>query len=86
MKKYNLTFGQRLLLPLLWLIWVTSDPDKRKTWHEVKKSMEPHVCRHTRPFYEHGYLWFNCDHEGCNVCTPDEHLGKYWSVRDQKHI
>lgn len=37
--KYKLTFWQKLELIPLGLMWLASDPDKRKPWHEVKKGL-----------------------------------------------
>lgn len=67
--KYNLTFWQRLSLPLIWLFWITEPVWKVKTWHEVKKGMEKHKHRYTKPFYEGRFLFHACEHEGCNMFT-----------------
>ena len=68
--KYNLTFRQKLYLPMMWLAWFGADPDKRKTWHEVKKGMEKHECDFIVPFTEGGYKYLKCGHEGCYTCEP----------------
>lgn len=70
MKKYKLTFWQRLSLIPIWLFWFTADKSERKSWHEVKKGMENHKCNFVKPFYEQGYKFMACNHEGCNMCEP----------------
>ncbi len=77
MKKYNLTFWQRLGLPLLWIFWASSDSQTKKTWHEVKKGMEKH--EHVfGPIYLHkGWKFRNCTHEGCNICTAMDDEGNW---------
>lgn len=67
--KYNLTIWQQLTLPFVWAMWSLADPTKRKTWHEVKKGMEPHTCIFTKRFEIEGYVFFECEHEGCNLCS-----------------
>lgn len=64
--RYNLTVLQKLLLPIVWIMWVTTDSHKRKTWHLVKKGMEPHVHRFTIPIPKTSLM--QCEHEGCNLC------------------
>lgn len=66
--KYNLTFWQKLELIPLKLMWLMSDKENRKSWHEVKKGMEPHEHKFTKPFTEKGYKFMQCEHEGCNLC------------------
>jgi hypothetical protein len=68
--KYNLTIGQRLLLPIIWLVWIGRPIEVRKTWHNVKKGMEKHMHNFVIPEMYKGYLFMNCDHEGCNMCKP----------------
>ncbi len=74
--KYNLTFWQKFFLPLIWLLWAATDPDKRRTWHEVKKGMEHHTCEWEELPYEveqqefYNYIWYKCKHEGCNTVHP----------------
>lgn len=51
-------------------MWASTEPDKRKTWHEVKKGMEKHEHKFTKPFTEQGYKLLQCEHEGCNLCEP----------------
>lgn len=70
MKKYNLTFWQRLELIPIGFLWLTADPSDRKTWHEVKKGMEKHECKFTKPFTKSGYRFMGCEHEGCTTCIP----------------
>lgn len=53
--KYNLTFWQRLELIPIFLFWIVADSDKRKSWHLVKKGMEKHECKFTKPYTEQGY-------------------------------
>lgn len=73
---YNLTFWQKVSLPLIWFFWVTAPPEKRKTWHLVKKGMERHTCEWEETPYQTEYLmydilkWYRCKHEGCNVVNP----------------
>lgn len=67
--KYNLTFRQKLSLPFTFLFWITTPKEKRKTWHEVKKGMEPHQHNFTIPILTHlPYKFLQCDHIGCNEC------------------
>lgn len=86
-QKYNLTFWQRFWLPVTWFTWkfLTSDNPadnawitvrKKKSWHEVKKGMEPHICRFTIPVKVDGFtnLLYGCEHDGCNLCNPPEYL------------
>jgi len=63
--KYNLNMMQRLSMPLRYLLWATMPKDQRKSWHEVKKGMEPHEHKFTVP--RPGGL-LRCEHEGCNLC------------------
>ena len=69
MKKYNLTFWQRLELPFLFFFWMFTPKEDRKTWHHVKKGMEKHICDFSVPITEYGpkYKVFRCSHEGCNM-------------------
>jgi hypothetical protein len=68
-KRYNLTFWQWFFLPLLWVIWAGREPEKRKSWHLVKKGMEKHEHKYTIHSTEHkGYM--NCEHEGCVMIAP----------------
>lgn len=69
-EKYNLTFWQRLELIPIWLMWIAADPEKRKTWHLVKKGMEKHTCNFVNPITHRGYKFMECDHPGCNTCDP----------------
>lgn len=39
-KKYNLTFWQKLELPILYLMWLSYPENERKKWHQVKKGMD----------------------------------------------
>lgn len=63
--KYELTRWQRIILPLIWILWATHDPTTRKTWHEVKKGMERH--EHTFTIMRPDGL-LKCSHEGCTLC------------------
>lgn len=63
MKKYNLTFWQRVSLIPIWFFWIGAE--KRKSWHEVKKGMEYHEHNFTIPGNEYGMDYLQCDHEGC---------------------
>jgi hypothetical protein len=69
--KYNLTFWQRLELIPMRLFWLVHPPEDRKTWHEVKKGMEQHKHKFTKPIVEQGYKFLQCEHEGCTLCEPD---------------
>lgn len=73
MKKYNLTFWQWIELYLfIRPMWTTYDPEKRKSWHEVKKGMEKHEHKFTIEVWTQGYRFLQCEHEGCRVChDPD---------------
>ena len=68
--KYNLGFWQKLQLPLLWIYWKLSVMENKKSWHEVKKGMEKHEHKFSKPFTEQGFKFLQCDHEGCNLCEP----------------
>lgn len=68
--KYKLTFWQRVELIPMRMMWFAADPDERKTWHEVKKGMEKHECKFTKPFSQGGYDFLYCEHEGCKTCEP----------------
>lgn len=70
MKKYNLTFSQRLLLIPVWFVWVQLPDKDRKTWHEVKKGMETHEHKYSILTIEEGRKYLKCNHEGCNLCEP----------------
>ncbi len=70
MKKYNLTFWQRLELIPMWFIWIQTDPSKRRSWHLIKKGMEKHEHKYTMSLYYKGYKFGKCEHEGCNTCEP----------------
>lgn len=69
MGKYNLTFWQRAGLPLLYIHWLMVPKNKRKSWHLVKKGMEPHKHNFTIPRKINGYVFYQCDHEGCTLLT-----------------
>ena len=69
---YNLTTGQKIWLPLLWLYWKFSTLENKKSWHEVKKGMEKHEHVYNKPFMLHDHWWLGCEHEGCNLCEYDE--------------
>lgn len=66
--KYNLTFWQKIQLIPIWFMWISTESNKRKTWHEVKKGMEKHEHKFTKPLTEHGYRVLQCEHEGCTLC------------------
>jgi hypothetical protein len=68
--KYKLTFWQKLELIPIWVLWASKEPHERKTWHEVKKGMEKHEHKFTKPFTQQGYKFLQCEHEGCNLCEP----------------
>lgn len=68
--RYNLTFVQRLVLPLLWLYWKLSVMENKKSWHEVKKGLEKHEHKFTIPYKAGGYKFLKCEHEGCYECDP----------------
>lgn len=71
--KYNLTFWQRVeLIPIAFLWFFHADRKSRKTWHEVKKGMEKHIHKYTIPNRQGKYLFYDCEHEGCNFTSPDE--------------
>lgn len=70
--KYNLTLFQRFCLIPIWLLWLFHDSKKRRTFHEVMKGMEPHEHKYTKPFFEHGYHFLQCEHEGCKLCEFDD--------------
>lgn len=72
MSKYKLTFWQRIGLVFIWPIWFLTPSDQRKSWHEVKKGMEHHVCKFTIQLVHYGKLWLKCEHEGCNVIEFDD--------------
>lgn len=65
---YNLTNWQRIRLPFISLYWSSIDPKDRKTWHEVKKSMEPHTHVYTKQFKKGPVTFAMCEHEGCTLC------------------
>lgn len=69
-RKYNLTFLQRIELIPIFILWICANNKNRKQWHEVKKGMEKHKHNFTKPFASQGYLFMQCDHEGCNLCEP----------------
>lgn len=74
MTNYKLTFWQRLELIPIWFMWITTDPNERKSWHLVKKGMEKHEHKFTIPITEaykgRAYRFLQCDHEGCTLCEP----------------
>jgi hypothetical protein len=73
--KYNLTFGQKLLLPIFYFYWLQEDSEKRKTWHEVKKGLEKHICDFSIPTDScKGYEFLKCSHEGCNFVKFKDEL------------
>jgi hypothetical protein len=74
MKKYNLTFWQRIELIPIWIMWITTDSKERKSWHLVKKGMEKHEHNFTIPSPYKGYMFYKCEHEGCNLSDPAEHF------------
>lgn len=69
---YNLTLWQWFCLIPIWLLWLFHDSKKRMTFHEVMKGMEPHEHKYTKPFFEHGYHFLQCEHEGCKLCEFDD--------------
>jgi len=69
---YNLTLWQWLCLIPIWILWLFYDSKKRMTFHEVMKGMEPHEHKYTKPFFEHGYHFLQCEHEGCKLCEFDD--------------
>jgi hypothetical protein len=71
--RYNLTFWQKLAMPFIYCLWKLYNSPTKKTWHEVKKSMETHRHRYTKP-YKYGLL--QCEHQGCYVCNDPEYLDK----------
>lgn len=78
MRKYNLTFWQRIELIFVFFLWITIPEEKRRTWHEVKKGAEKHDHNFTIPIAEINYWFLGCDHEGCNYCKPS------WENNDLK--
>lgn len=70
--KYNLTLFQWLELIPIGILWLFHDSKKRMTFHEVMKGMEPHEHKYTKPFFEHGYHFLQCEHEGCKLCEFDD--------------
>lgn len=75
--KYNLTFWQRIKLIPLWFMWFFhAEPEKRKSWHHVKKSMEKHEHKYTKyhPVLHRGrrFDFWDCEHEGCTFTNPDK--------------
>lgn len=82
MKKYNLTFWQWIELYLfIRPMWLAHDPEKRKTWHEVKKGMEKHIHNYTvyipHEYKGKTYDFWQCNHEGCLYVSPDKGLDKF---------
>jgi hypothetical protein len=69
--KYNLTFWQRVGLIPTWIMWVMTSKKDRKSWHEVKKGMEPHVCKFTIRYLYKGEVWYRCEHEGCKFAESE---------------
>lgn len=67
-KKYNLTFWQKVQLIPMRVMWLMTED--RKTWHEVKKGIEKHEHKFTKPFTFKGYSFLECEHEGCKLCEP----------------
>lgn len=63
--KYNLTFWQKVELIPMRLMWLMADPEKRKTWHNVKKGLEKHEHKFTKPYMGEFLM---CEHEGCTMC------------------
>jgi hypothetical protein len=72
--KYKLTFWQRLELIPVWFMWITTDKNKRKSWHALKKGSEKHehkfTVMHTEHYNGKHYHFMKCNHEGCNFCEP----------------
>lgn len=72
--KDKLTFWQKIWqkiqLHAIWLMWIKTDPNERKTWHEVKKGMEKHDHKFTKLVIYKGFGFMQCEHEGCNLCIP----------------
>ena len=66
--KYNLTFWQRLELIPVRILWLQADPDKRVSWHLLKKGMEKHKHNYVIPIREGSITLYKCDWEGCNQC------------------
>ena len=72
--KYSLTFWQRLTLPITWILWAGCDPTERKSWHHVKKGMEPHKHNFVLPA-DYDFL-LQCDHEGCTMCEDMQYMNE----------
>lgn len=68
--KYNLTLRQKLYLPILWVYWRFSTIKNKKSWHEVKKGMEHHEHKFTKPISLQNTKFLQCEHEGCCLCKP----------------
>lgn len=89
MKKetYNLSKIQKFFMPLFWFLWITQpvwgDTSKRKTWHELKKGMEPHTHKFTREFIEGGFTWYGCEHTGCSFVQPSREFLKPFKTGEQ---
>jgi hypothetical protein len=67
--KYKLTLWQRLELIPIWFLWYFhADRSQLKSWHEIKKGMEKHECKFTKPFSKGKYDFLECEHEGCKMC------------------
>lgn len=65
--KYKLTFFQRQELIPVWFMWITTDKDKRVSWHNLLKGSENHEHKFTKPYTQQGYKFLMCEHEGCNL-------------------
>jgi predicted solute-binding protein len=64
MKKYNLKWYQWMIIPIVFLFWLSIE--ERKPWHLVLKGMEPHKHKFTKPTDAKGI--YQCEHEGCTLC------------------
>lgn len=72
--KYNLTFWQKIELIPIFVMWIITDTEKRVSWHIVKKRMEKHEHKYTKPFIENGVEFLQCEYEGCNFCEPVDEI------------
>lgn len=73
-EKYNLTIWQRLELIQVWFMWITTDKDKRVSWHNLKKGSEKHEHKFTIPdvynYRGRDFKIMKCEYQGCNVINP----------------
>jgi len=67
--KFNLTTGQRLALPFIWLFWKMS-PNAQPTFSLVKSAMEKHEHNYNRLQQIKGTYVLRCEHPGCNMVEP----------------